>query len=112
MLCEKPLAANAAQAREMFAAFAASRVPLLEAFMYRRHPLTLRALALLRSGRLGRLRLARSAFTSTITDPNNIRFQPDLAGGGALRDLGCYCLDILRQAAGTEPIAASVHATP
>lgn len=114
VLCEKPLAANAAEARAMVEAFAQAGLPLSEAFMYRRHPLTRRALEIARSGRLGRLRLLRAHFTTGLNDAANIRLNRELAGG-ALRDLGCYCVDILRQAAGAEPIEARAlavaHAT-
>jgi hypothetical protein len=105
VLCEKPLAATAAEAREMFAAAATAGLPLLEAFMYRRHPLTRRALELLHTGRIGRLRLVRTIFTSPNSDPGNIRLRADLAGG-ALRDLGCYCLDLMGLATRAEPTAA------
>lgn len=104
VLCEKPLAANAAEAEEMFdAAERAGRV-LIEAFMYRSHPQTLAVVEAVRSGAIGRLRLIRTSFcfrTSRIE--GNIRFDRDLAGG-ALMDIGCYCINFSRLFAGAEPI--------
>jgi predicted dehydrogenase len=106
VLCEKPLAANARQAEEMFdAAGRAGRV-LVEAFMYRSHPLTLAAHDAVRAGEIGTLKLIRTSFCYRTTRVReNIRFDPALAGG-ALMDVGCYCLNFARYFAGAEPVAA------
>lgn len=105
VLCEKPFAANEAQAREMFdAATRAGRIAV-EAFMYRSHPQTRAVLDSIRGGAIGALRLIRTSFcfhTSKID--GNIRFQPALAGGG-LMDVGCYCVSFARLVAGAEPVA-------
>lgn len=111
VLCEKPLALDAAQAEEMFdAAQRAGRV-LVEAFMYRAHPQTAQVLHAVRSGAIGSVRMIRTSFcyrTTRIGD--NIRFARQL-GGGALMDVGCYCTDFARLIAGAEPLAvrASAH---
>ena len=104
VLVEKPLAANAAEARAMFAAHAAQGLALQEALMFRLHPLTLRVKALLDAGTIGRLRSVRASFFADIQGNDNIRLQNHLAGG-ALRDLGCYCVSVLRLMAGDEPDA-------
>lgn len=104
MLCEKPLAASAAEARQMAAAFSARQLPVAESLMYRFHPLTRRYLDLVRQGVVGRPVLARSSFTAGVFNDDNIRFNR-AAAGGALRDLGCYCVSILRAIAGSEPRA-------
>jgi predicted dehydrogenase len=103
VLCEKPLAATAAQAREMFdAARQAGRV-LVEAFMYRAHPLIHSVLAAVRSGEIGPLRLVRTSFCyRTMRIDGNIRFDPLLAGG-ALMDIGCYCTSFALLLAGEAP---------
>jgi predicted dehydrogenase len=106
VLCEKPLAADGGQAAEMFdAAERAGRV-LAEAFMYRSHPLTLAVYDAVRRGEIGDLKLVRTSFCYRTTKvAGNIRFDRDLAGG-ALMDIGCYCLNFSRYFAGAEPLAA------
>jgi predicted dehydrogenase len=103
VLCEKPFSVTAAEAEEMFdAAGRAGRV-VMEAFMYRCHPLTLAVQEAVRGGAIGRVKLIRTSFcfrTTRIAD--NVRFRPDLAGG-ALMDVGCYCLSFARLFAGREP---------
>lgn len=110
ILCEKPLALNAAEVEEMAAAAAQHRVLLMESFMYRFHPQTERVLALLAEGTIGDLRLMHSAFSFRLTRPDNIRWQPEL-GGGALMDVGCYCVNVNRTLAGSEPVEVQAFAT-
>jgi predicted dehydrogenase len=109
VLCEKPLGLGEAECREMAAAARANGVELLEAFMYRFHPRTERVLEMVRDGRVGELRTIRSAFTFRLTRPDNIRLDPDL-GGGALMDVGCYCVNVSRTLAGAEPTEAQARA--
>ena len=106
VLCEKPFAVTAAQAEEMFdAARTAGRV-VMEAFMYRCHPQTDAVLEAVRGGAIGDLKLIRTSFCFRTTKvAENIRFRPDLAGG-ALMDVGCYCLSFSRLIAGAEPTFA------
>jgi predicted dehydrogenase len=103
ILCEKPLALNAAECREMAAAAEANGVKLMEAFMYRFHPRTEKILSMVREGALGDLKQIRSSFTFLLERPGDIRWDPEL-GGGALMDLGCYCVNVSRSAAGREPV--------
>lgn len=87
VLCEKPMAMSAdeaAQLREV-----GDKVLIMEAFMVRFHPQWLRALELVREGRVGELRVVQMLFCYSNTDPANIRNIAD-AGGGALYDIGCY----------------------
>lgn len=104
VLCEKPIAANAAQAQEMFdAANRAGRV-LMEAFMYRSHPMMLAAMDAVKAGAIGQVKIIRSSFCFKVTKTeNNIRFRPDLAGG-VLMDVGCYSINFSRAIAGADPI--------
>jgi len=109
VLCEKPLAMNAAECHEMQAAADANGVKLMEAFMYRFHPRTEKVVDMVRSRTLGKLRLIHSAFTFRLTNPENIRLNREL-GGGALMDVGCYCVNISRTIAGLEPVEVQAFA--
>ena len=105
VLCEKPLATSVRDAREMKAAADANGVVLMEAFMYRFHPRTVKMLELAASGLAGEIRVVRSAFTFKLLKADNIRFFPELGGGG-LFDLGCYCVDFSRLLARSAPVEA------
>lgn len=70
--------------------------------MYRFHPRTERLIELVRAGAIGEVRMVRSAFSFRLTRPGNIRLDPEL-GGGALMDVGCYCVNIARTLLG-EPV--------
>ncbi|HEY2586729.1 MAG TPA: Gfo/Idh/MocA family oxidoreductase [Tepidisphaeraceae bacterium] len=108
VLCEKPLASDARQAREMFDGAERTGRVLVEAFMYRSHPQTLGALEAVRSGAIGDLKLIRTSFCyRTRRVEGNIRFDPNLAGGG-LMDIGCYCIDFSRLFAGSKVVRVDV----
>lgn len=111
VLCEKPLANNATEARRMAEAAAACGRPLIEAFHYRYHPVARFIDQTIRSGALGRLRRldVRLKIKSARLTDDNIRFQPEL-GGGSTMDLGAYCINMLRMCVGEEPVATA--ATP
>ena len=109
VLCEKPLGLTAAECREMEAAARANGATLMEAFMYRFHPQTDRALEIIGSGALGEIRSIRSTFTFRLTKPDNIRWSAEL-GGGALMDVGCYCVNVSRTMAGDEPVEVQAFA--
>lgn len=102
ILCEKPLALDAAQCQEMEAAAQQNGVVFMEAFMYRFHPRTEKVLQLVRGGAIGEPRLLYAAFTFRLSNLENIRFNPDL-GGGSLMDVGCYCVNIMRTIAAAIP---------
>ena len=87
VLCEKPIALNAEEARQLEAA--AGKVLIMEAFMVRFHPQWLRARELVRGGAVGTLRAIQFLFCYSNTDAANIRNRADI-GGGALYDIGCY----------------------
>jgi predicted dehydrogenase len=110
VLCEKPLAMTAAEAEEMVRACAKEGVLLMEAFMYRLHPSWESVRELLASGRIGRLRAVQSWFSYFNDDPRNIRNVPEL-GGGALYDIGCYCINLSRMLFGAEPGAIEASVT-
>lgn len=89
VLCEKPLALNAVQCREMIEACAGNNVLLMEAFMYRYTDRTAKALEVLRTGVLGEIKFITSTFRFLLANPASIKLKPEL-GGGALYDVGCY----------------------
>ncbi len=105
VLCEKPFTVTAADAARCFDAAEAAGVRCVEGLMWRHHPQTDLARRLVADGAIGRLRLVRAALTVTVP-PGDIRRDSSL-GGGALLDLGCYCVSALRLFAG-EP--ERVHA--
>jgi predicted dehydrogenase len=107
VLCEKPFAMNADEARRMTEAATATGRLLLEAFHYRHHAVIRQAEALLRSGALGRISRATAEFKGTIRrTPDELRWRAELGGGG-LMDLGCYPVHTLRTLIGEEPQVAS-----
>jgi predicted dehydrogenase len=110
ILCEKPLAVDAAQAQRMIDAARSHGVLLMEAFMYRFHPQHARVRELIDAGAIGEPRFVRSGFTFSLEplDRKNVRLQSDLAGG-ALMDVGCYCVNASRMLFAQEPAWASAQ---
>ena len=113
VLCEKPLATSRTEAETMFEAARDAGVWLMEAFMYRFHPQTLKVQELIAEGAIGEVRLIRSTFSFTVADPNNVRLSAALAGG-ALMDVGCYPVNFARMVAGAAPehVAAAARWAP
>jgi predicted dehydrogenase len=113
ILCEKPLAMNAAEAARMVAVAEQEGVLLAEAFMYRLHPSWQKVRELVASGKIGRLSAIQSWFGYYNDDPANIRNIYEV-GGGALYDVGCYCVSLSRLLFDGEPhrVAASVVRDP
>ncbi len=107
VLCEKPLATSAVEARAMFEAARRHGVYLVEAYPYRAQPQTLKMRELLNANAIGRVQLVQAAFGFPLTDAANIRMDPALAGG-ALMDAGCYPVSLVRTVAGERP--SRVHA--
>lgn len=111
VLCEKPFAMNAAEARAMVSAAAEAKQPLIEAFHNRFHRIMRRAVEIMASGELGRLVEAEAIFDVRIPyRPGELRWIAT-QGGGALMDLGCYCIHALRTLAACEPKVASARCT-
>jgi predicted dehydrogenase len=103
VLCEKPIALSAAEARDLLAVRDRTGVKIQEAFMVRAHPQWQTARALVRDGRLGEVRAIVGVFSYHNTDPSNIRNVPAF-GGGALMDIGCYLINTSRFIFDREPI--------
>ena len=103
VLCEKPLALSATQARELIAVRARAGVQIGEAFMVRTHPQWLAVRDLVDSGRIGDVRLITAHFSYSRRDSNDIRSRVEF-GGGALLDIGCYPITLSRWLFNEEPI--------
>jgi D-xylose 1-dehydrogenase (NADP+, D-xylono-1,5-lactone-forming) len=91
VLCEKPLDRRPDEVERAFEAAARSGRILMEAFMYRHNPQTAKLRELVGAGAIGQLGVVRSAFSFSLGDPDNVRLAADL-DGGALMDVGCYCV--------------------
>ena len=109
VLCEKPLAATAAEARAMFEAAKRNRVHLVEAYPYRAQPQTLKLRELLDAGAIGRVQLMQASFGFTLSDAANIRFNPSLAGGASL-DVGSYTVSLACMVAKARPLRVNASA--
>jgi predicted dehydrogenase len=113
VLCEKPIALSAEEARQLIAARDRTGVKIGEAFMVRTHPQWLRARELVRSGAIGELRSIVSVFSYFNRDPKNVRNMADIGGGGIM-DIGCYPITMARFLFGREPsrVAAVIERDP
>lgn len=104
VLCEKPLVMNAKEARNLAQISQASNKLLIEAFHYRHHPYFKRILEIVNRGELGRIRsLVGRLHVPVPSRKGQIRHEPSL-GGGALMDLGCYPLHMIRTILAEEPL--------
>jgi predicted dehydrogenase len=113
VLCEKPIALSADEARQLLRVRDRTGVKIQEAFMVRTHPQWLKARSLVREGRIGELRAMVGVFSYFNDDPANIRNAPAM-GGGALLDIGCYLINTSRFVTGREPVrvAGAVERDP
>ncbi|PTN03146.1 Gfo/Idh/MocA family protein [Mangrovibacterium marinum] len=105
VLCEKPIGMNRSEAIRLEAE--SRKFPTLkvmEAFMYRFHPQWVKAKQLIDAGTIGQVKTVQSFFSYFNADPNNIRNKPEV-GGGALMDIGCYCISFPRFLFAEEPSA-------
>ena len=102
VLCEKPIALSAPEARSLLAVRDATGVVIGEAFMVRMHPQWLTARELLAARRIGELRHIAGHFSYYRRDPTDIRSRVDW-GGGAMMDVGCYGVMLARWLFGCEP---------
>ncbi len=109
VLCEKPMASNAAQAERMAEAADKTGQPLMEAFHWRYHPLADRMQQVIFSGRIGRVEHLEMDMCFPIPSPGDIRYQLALAGGSTM-DMGCYCISILRFLTRAEPVVRQAEA--
>jgi predicted dehydrogenase len=109
VLCEKPFSRHVGDVERAFDVAEACGRHLSEAFMYRHHPQTAKLVELVRSGAIGELRVIRSAFSYSLYDAGNIRLRTDVEGG-ALMDVGCYCVSGSRLLGGEpESVTGAAH---
>jgi predicted dehydrogenase len=109
VLCEKPMALDAAQAETLIAVQRETGKRIAEAFMVRHHPQWQQVKAWIDAGRIGDLCSVQTAFSYFNRDAGNIRNNKDV-GGGALYDIGCYAVNTARYLFGREParVAAAI----
>ncbi|WP_295655215.1 Gfo/Idh/MocA family oxidoreductase [uncultured Mucilaginibacter sp.] len=104
VLCEKPIGLDAAEAQQLLDATRQyPHLKVMEAFMYRFHPQWQKAKAMIDEGLLGEVRTVHAFFSYFNIDAGNIRNKTE-AGGGALMDIGCYCISFPRYIFGAEPV--------
>jgi predicted dehydrogenase len=109
VLCEKPLSRRPAEVTRCFDVAERHGRLLMEGFMYRHHPQTRRLTELVAAGEVGAPRLVRAAFSFELPEAGNVRLRREL-DGGALMDVGCYCLSGARLLAG-EPLEVTAQQT-
>jgi xylose dehydrogenase (NAD/NADP) len=109
VLCEKPFALDGEEAARAVEVVKRSGLTLMEGFMFRLHPQTLRLGELLSGGTVGGARQVVAEFGHRLDDPTDVRGIGSL-GGGSLGDVGCYCVSAIRLAFGGEPGRASAFA--
>ncbi len=105
VLCEKPLDRRPERVEEAFDAAERAGRLLMEGFMYRHHPQMTRLRELVDDGAIGELRAIQAVFSFALRRLDDVRLRPDL-DGGALMDVGCYCVSGARYLAG-EPVAVA-----
>jgi predicted dehydrogenase len=102
VLCEKPISLTAREVEKLIEARLETGVRIQEAFMVRTHPQWLAVRDLIKQERIGTLQAISGFFSYFNTDPSNIRNRTE-TGGGALMDIGCYCINLARFVLGAEP---------
>lgn len=109
VLCEKPLALNSGEVHEIIEAARRNGVKVMEAFMYRFHPQTERIRQLVAQGAIGNLKIVRATFDFYLRRPDDVRWSKEL-GGGALMDVGCYCVNMTMLLTGASPHSVTASA--
>lgn len=103
VLCEKPIGLNRKDAEQLKNAIQLfPELKVMEAFMYRFHPQWKKTISLIKENEIGIVKSIQSSFTYYNVDPGNIRNQLHV-GGGALMDIGCYCISFARTVFESEP---------
>jgi predicted dehydrogenase len=96
IICEKPLAMNSVQASEMIQVCKENKVKLSIGYVQRFHPLIIKAKEILEGGMIGKCVLVNVSQSMNYPPGENFRFKKELSGGGALKDVGTHCIDLLR----------------
>lgn len=103
VLCEKPLALTVKEVDAMAAAAREHGRIVAEAFMYRSHAQTLKVKEIVKSGKLGKVKMVHGSFTFVLNGSDDIRWKPEM-GGGCMWDIGCYPLSYTRAVLDAEPL--------
>ena len=103
VLCEKPLALTVEEVDAIQEAARKHGRIVMEAFMYRHHPQTLKVQEIVKSGVLGKLKVLRGSFTFFLSREKDVRLNPEM-GGGSIWDIGCYPISYARTMIGEEPL--------
>ena len=114
ILCEKPMATSVEDARSMIAAADQAKVKLMIAYRCRYQPHHLEIIKRAQGGTLGPVKLIEAVNAQNQGDPSQWRLRRAPSGGGALPDIGIYCLNAARAVLGEEPveIQAQIYSTP
>jgi predicted dehydrogenase len=104
VLCEKPLALSVDEVDAVQAAARQHGRIVMEAFMYRHHPQTLKVQEIAKSGSLGTLKLIRGSFSFVLSRAEDIRLLDPAMGGGSIWDIGCYPISYARTIVGENPL--------
>jgi D-xylose 1-dehydrogenase (NADP+, D-xylono-1,5-lactone-forming) len=108
VLCEKPAALNAEEAKTIGIAVRKNDVKFMEGFMYQFHPQHQRVRDIIASGEIGEMKFMRAAFSFYLEQTENIRMDKN-KGGGSIYDIGCYCLHAIRNMLGSEITSVDVN---
>ncbi|MFY0653580.1 MAG: Gfo/Idh/MocA family oxidoreductase [Cyclobacteriaceae bacterium] len=109
MLCEKPMAVSVEECQQMIDACNKNKVKLSVGYRLHYEPHNKKVMELTKNKEFGDVRYVQAEFGFTIGDPKQWRLKKDLAGGGAVMDVGVYCIQAARMATGEEPIAISAQ---
>jgi predicted dehydrogenase len=111
VICEKPMAINAKEAREMVDACKNAKVQLLIGYRMHFEPKTLEIVRMRKAGELGKILFFQGLSGFQIGDPNQWRLNPKLSGGGAMMDIGIYSVNGARYMVGEEPVWVTAQET-
>lgn len=114
VLCEKPMANSVEDCQAMIDAAKAANKKLQIGYRLQHEPVNMKAIALLRSGELGKIKNIEAGAGFNIGDPTQWRLNKKMAGGGSLMDIGIYALNACRYLTGEEPaeVNAMTYSTP
>jgi predicted dehydrogenase len=111
VICEKPMALNAKQGQEMVDACKKANVKLLVGYRMHFEPKTLEIIRMRKAGELGKIKFFQGLSGFTIGDPTQWRLNKELAGGGAMMDIGIYSINGSRYMVGEDPIWVTAQET-